>query len=167
MKPRISKRAIAQHLNALRQFAPDDRVPELLPVRAARSPSRHLEHDAQCRVIRWWDSHGSRAGAHFKYGLEEFCLYAVPNAALRSPALGAWMKAEGMRAGIPDLQLDVARDGFHGLRIEMKAGANKESDKQSEVLASLRRRGYKTMTCWTTDAAIDAIQDYLDRKPGH
>ncbi len=161
-----TKRAIAQHLNALRAFSPDDRTPELLPVRAARTydPSAGSEHKEQVKVIAAWDGTRNRAGLAFKYGLPIYALYAVPNAARRGPQLGAWMKAEGLRAGIPDLQLDVARDGFHGLRIEMKFGRNQESEAQTEVLDHLRRQGFKTYTFWTADVAIDAIQDYLDRK---
>ena len=118
-------------------------------------PRQHPEHAMQAAFFVMVD--GDRRTKHLP-------IFAVPNAARRSPRQGAWMKAEGLRAGIPDLQLDVARSGFHGLRIELKAGKNQESEEQTKVLASLRRRGYKTMTCYSADAAIDEIQDYLDGK---
>lgn len=47
-------------------------------------------------------------------------LYHVPNEGKRSRTAGARMKAEGLKKGVPDLCLPVARGGCHGLYIELK-----------------------------------------------
>ena len=59
-------------------------------------------------------------------------LFAVPNGGLRSKTEAARLKAAGVKAGVPDIMLAVARCGFHGLFIEMKVGKNKTSAAQDE-----------------------------------
>ena len=119
------------------------------------------EHQSQSAVIAWWQlaCHG--------YGLPPFALYAVPNAARRSFALAARMKAEGMRAGIPDLCLARPRYKgnamrYAGLYVEMKRkGTGTVSDAQGAVLDYLRTSGYAAMVCYSADEAIEVIKEYL------
>lgn len=47
-------------------------------------------------------------------------LYHIPNGGSRHKAEAARLRAEGVRAGVPDLCLPVPRGGFHGLYIELK-----------------------------------------------
>lgn len=47
-------------------------------------------------------------------------LYHVPNEGKRNPAAGARLVAEGLKRGVPDICLPVARGGCHGLYIELK-----------------------------------------------
>lgn len=61
-----------------------------------------LEHDEQVAVVRWLRWKGI---LHF----------AVPNAAKRSYKLAAYLEAEGVQAGVPDLILPAQR-----IAIEMK-----------------------------------------------
>ena len=119
---------------------------------------RPSEHSEQTLVIAWF----SLACKRFK--LPPFSLFAIPNAAKRSFALAAMLKAEGMRAGIPDLFL-AARSGRDqsamGLFIEMKRKPNKPSAEQLEVIDYLRRAGYHCVIAWNADEAIRAITAYL------
>lgn len=48
-------------------------------------------------------------------------LYHVPNGGKRDKATAAVLKRQGVKAGVPDLVLPVARCGYHGLYIELKA----------------------------------------------
>jgi len=54
-------------------------------------------------------------------------LHAIPNGGTRggdkrsAMIAGANMKAEGAKAGVSDIMLPVARQGYHGFYIEMKA----------------------------------------------
>ena len=48
-------------------------------------------------------------------------LFHVPNGGARGKAEAARMKRQGVKAGVPDLMLPVARGGYHGLFLEMKA----------------------------------------------
>lgn len=52
-------------------------------------------------------------------------LYHVPNEGKRSQSGGQILKAAGLKAGVPDVCLPVARRGFNSLYVEMKFGKNK------------------------------------------
>lgn len=47
-------------------------------------------------------------------------LYHIPNGGSRHRLEAIHLKQQGVRAGVPDLCLPVARDGCHGLYVEMK-----------------------------------------------
>lgn len=89
-------------------------------------------------------------------------LHAVPNGGHRHPAVARAMKDEGVKRGVPDLDLPVARGGYHGLRIELKAGRNKATEEQSEWIAALRAEGYRAEVCVGWEAAMGVIVDYLE-----
>lgn len=134
----------------------DERSPEtILPAPAKRSKT--TEHAEQCAAIDWWKM------SHRMYKLPEFALYAIPNAAKRSPRTGSSMKAEGLRAGMSDLNLDVVRGGLAGLRIEMKIKPNTLTKEQKEVQLYYNGAGYKAVVCWSSDEAIKVIKQYLER----
>ncbi len=89
-------------------------------------------------------------------------LYAIPNAAKRSMALAAAMKAEGMKSGVPDLCLPVARNNFHGLYIEMKRKKGSVvSKEQSWWKDNLIEQGYRAVICKGADEAIAEIKSYM------
>ena len=112
------------------------------------------EHTEQCAVIEWCNL---QSGAHPELEL----IYAVPNAGKRTKRQGAWMKDEGMKAGVPDLFLPVARDGYHGLYIELKIGKNKPTDSQVWWLERLTMEGYLAVVCWGYDDAVETISKYV------
>lgn len=61
-------------------------------------------------------------------------LYHVPNDGSRHKAEAGRLRAEGVKAGVPDLCLPVARGQYHGLYIELKRQrGGRTSDHQSEV----------------------------------
>ena len=47
-------------------------------------------------------------------------VFHIPNGGYRNKAEAAHLKAQGVRPGVPDLCVPVARHGYHGLYIEMK-----------------------------------------------
>jgi hypothetical protein len=137
-------------------------VPELKP-RKERAPSMEpTEHAEQKGVIEWWTK-------QYKfYGLPKFALYSVPNAQMlykfaRNPnAFMQYLKSEGLRNGIPDLQLDAARQGYHGLRLEMKRRTGGVvSPEQHEVHNYLRNAGYWVEVPRSAEMAIQCIKTYL------
>lgn len=73
-------------------------------------------------------------------------------------------KAQGMRAGIPDIFLPVPRGNWHGLYIEMKFGSNKPKGEQADVIERLDRLGYKMVVSWSWQAARDVITAYYDER---
>lgn len=86
---------------------------------------------------------------------------AVPHGGLRSKATAGRLKAEGVRAGYPDLLIDLPRGGFHGLRIEMKAPQGRASKAQQGWIARLRAAGYCAVVCKGVDAAIEEVDAYM------
>ena len=71
------------------------------------------------------------------------------------------LKAEGMKSGVPDLFLPVARQGFYGLFVELKHGSNQPSETQIAWQDRLAAEGYLALTCWGSDDAIAHISEYL------
>lgn len=89
-------------------------------------------------------------------------LYHIPNEGKRSHKTGARMKAEGLRRGVPDICLPVARGGHHGLYIEMKRVKNsKVTKEQFEWIEALVAQGYVAAVCRGCDEAISLITSYL------
>lgn len=116
------------------------------------------EHVEQCGVVRWAEA---MTGIRPELGL----LFAVPNGGGRSKAEGGRLKAEGVKPGVPDLMLPVARQGYHGLFIEMKrAGGGRLSLYQREWRARLEAEGYRWVCCEGMDAGIKALREYLGIK---
>lgn len=90
-------------------------------------------------------------------------LYHVPNEGKRSRTAGARMKAEGLKKGVPDLCLPVARGGCHGLYIELKREkSGKATAAQIEWMEALMREGYAVSLCHGWEAAAKTIRDYLE-----
>ena len=112
------------------------------------------EHDEQAALFGWAQL---QANAWPELGL----LYAIPNGGHRHKAVAAKLHAEGVKKGVPDVCLPVARGGFHGLYIEMKYGRNGTSTDQDAWLEALAKQGYKTAVCWGFEAAQRAVTHYL------
>ena len=69
------------------------------------------EHQIQTCVMEW-------AEGQLIQHPELKMLYAIPNGGARNAITGALLKAEGVKPGVPDLCLPVARGKYHGLYIE-------------------------------------------------
>jgi len=86
--------------------APDRKAPRpyAAPTKSVVKESLPTEHEEQKAFVKWF---------HQQY--PRVLMFAVPNAAMRSPELAAYLKAEGMVKGIPDLIVPEWR-----LAVEMK-----------------------------------------------
>ena len=91
-------------------------------------------------------------------------LYHIPNGGQRNIAEAANLKRQGVKAGVPDLCLPVARGKYHGLYIELKYGKNKPTDKQYEWLTALQNQGYAAVVCYGWNHAAKTITNYLNLK---
>lgn len=91
-------------------------------------------------------------------------MYHVPNEGKRSKVTGAKLKAAGLKAGVPDICLPVARGVHIGLYIEMKVGNNKPTENQKKWLDALKREGHFTAVCYSWEQAKGVIEDYLSKK---
>lgn len=88
-------------------------------------------------------------------------LNAVPNGGWRNKAVAAKLKAEGVVAGVADLELNIARGGYHGLKIEMKTEKGKQSPAQKDWQRLIEAQGYRYVICRSLEDFITAIDDYL------
>lgn len=113
------------------------------------------ESKSQQAVIKWWDMacHG--------YGLPKGLLFAIPNGGARDVITGSILKAEGVRAGVPDLFLAKPKRLQSGLFIEMKSKGGKVSPQQIEYIKNLSDSGYEVRTCYSSQEAIKVIGQYL------
>lgn len=133
----------------------------LAVARRALTPS---EHEEQAAVIAW-------AALHEEKWPCLSLLYAVPNGGHRHAATAGRLRAEGVRAGVPDLVLPSARGGYCGLYLEMKrapAGGGSlaaVTDDQRAWLVALAAEGYATAVCLGAEAAIRVLAHYCGMPP--
>lgn len=93
-------------------------------------------------------------------------LYHVPNGGSRNAKEAANLKAQGVRAGVPDLELPAARGVYTGLHIEMKHGKNRVSKEQDRFLMALKEMGRCAVVCYEAEPAMKVIKEYMQLKPG-
>ena len=111
------------------------------------------EHAEQKALFVWWRT---------QYRHMEPLLIAIPNGGARTLRTGAMLKAEGVRAGVPDIFLAYPAGGYHGLWIEMKRRAHGyASPEQKFMLNVFRKAGYDCAVCRGWDEAREKIQSYL------
>ena len=90
-------------------------------------------------------------------------LYHIPNGGSRHKAEAARLRAEGVRAGVPDLCLPVPRGGFHGLYIELKRlRGGRLSEQQRAWLDALGKQGDAVAVCKGWEDAAETILRYLE-----
>lgn len=91
-------------------------------------------------------------------------MYHVPNEGKRQQGTGAILKAAGLKKGVPDIVLPVARWQYHGLYIELKFGDNKPTKEQRAYMEQLRAEGYQTAVAYGFEQAREIIRHYLRRQ---
>ena len=102
-----------------------------------------------------------RAAAHPELRL----LYHIPNGGKRTKTEARRFCAQGVKPGVPDLCLPVARRGYHGLYIELKRRkGGRVSAAQRDWLCYLGEQGYFAVTCSGWQAAAETICRYLGIK---
>lgn len=126
--------------------------------RVRRRPTCDSEHAEQAALFRWAEFARSRLP-------ELALLYAVPNGGHRHKATAARLKAEGVKRGVPDVCLPVARGGAHGLYIEIKTERGKPTPEQLGWIRALRRQGYAAEVCRGWESARSMIEHYLTADP--
>lgn len=125
------------------------------------------EHAEQVALFQWAELRKSVYP-------ELIFLFAIPNGAKlpysrnargqRYCKQGVYLKAEGLRSGVPDICLPVPRGQHHGLFIELKAGDNTASENQERWLEALNGFGYLAVLAWGWQEASELIQGYLEER---
>jgi len=120
---------------------------------------KQREHELQKACITWATlNQGQRPALKW--------LHAIPNGGARHFKVAAKLKAEGVKPGVPDLFLPVARGGFHGLYIELKIGKNNPSLHQLDWLDHLAVEGYSVHVVRDdVQRFIEIVDSYLKLGP--
>jgi hypothetical protein len=95
-------------------------------------------------------------------------IYHVPNGGHRHKAVAVKLKEQGVKAGIPDLVLPMARGGYFGLYIEFKATPPFDaavSPGQDSYLHALTEQGYLAIVCRGHFDAMEQLRAYLMLPP--
>jgi hypothetical protein len=110
------------------------------------------EHRIQVACFNWFN---------VQYPKFRGLLYHVPNGGWRDKVVAAKLKAGGVVPGVADLALDMARGGYHGMKIELKTAKGKQSPAQREWQRLVEAQGYRYIICHSLDEFKKEIDGYL------
>ena len=117
---------------------------------------RQLERAEQIALFNW------AAWQEKKYP-ELRVMFAIPNGGSRHKAEAKYLKASGVKAGVPDICLPIARHGYNCLWIEMKSPRGNQSVNQVCWQQDLTEYGGHYVVCYSWEEAKDTIIWYLDK----
>ncbi|MGV8917811.1 MAG: VRR-NUC domain-containing protein [Pseudomonas sp.] len=95
-------------------------------------------------------------------------IYHVPNGGLRNKLVAIKLKGQGVKAGIPDLVLPMARGGYFGMYLEFKATPPNDAPVSASQHARIRllgEQGYLAIVCRGHFDAMEQIRAYLRLAP--
>ena len=116
------------------------------------------EDQEQMALMQWAKF---EEGAHPELKL----LHHIPNGGSRTKAEAGRFRAMGVKPGVPDLFLPVARGGLHGLYIELKRQeGGRASAAQKGWMKALEDQGYAVHLCHGWEYAKNVILEYLGMK---
>lgn len=118
------------------------------------------EQQHQQAVIKWSQQ------PHIRGKWPELKLmFHIPNERYCTPAQGKQLKLAGVRKGVPDLCLPVARKDYHGLYIELKTETGRTSYEQNFWIEQLTAQGYFVHVAHGWESAVRVIEWYLYKSP--
>ena len=126
--------------------------------KANNTPAKrqNREDTEQIALVEWASWYKFNGGKLSDY------LHHSPNGGSRNIVEATKFKRMGVLAGFPDLFLFVARGGYHGLFIELKAKGGRVSKAQADMIARLQKAGYLCCVCFGANSAIETIKAYLE-----
>jgi len=92
-------------------------------------------------------------------------LHAIPNGGRRDPIEATHLKQQGVKRGVPDLHLPVARRGFHSLYIEVKTDVGRTTPDQDWWHEELIQSGNCVQVCRGWESAVALLEWYLGGDP--
>lgn len=91
--------------------------------------------------------------------------YHIPNGGSRNAIEAHNLRLQGVKAGVPDICLPVARGKYHGLYIELKRQQKSRVSVDQKIwLNALRDQGYLAVVCYGWEDAKNVIEGYLNGK---
>jgi len=85
----------------------------------------------------------------------------IPNEGKRETITGKNLQSIGMIAGVADLFIPIARNGYHGIWIEVKSQKGHLSESQRIFLSRMEQQGYLTATVRSLEQFQDIVNRYL------
>ena len=116
------------------------------------------EHAHQAAYFCWCSQHSDE---RLRFA------FAIPNGGKRTKVTASRLKAEGVRAGVPDTFLPIPVGMFHGLWIEFKKPGDKNKKKgrldpeQIKWRDFLKSQNYGHFVAFTYRQAIEVTVQYL------
>lgn len=86
---------------------------------------------------------------------------AIPNGGKRTKRQGAWLKAEGLKPGMPDTWFSIPTYTYPGMYIEFKKPGGKLTPAQKKRFPLLIAQGYKIEICYDWIIARDIFIHYI------
>lgn len=142
-----------QHALSQKKFKPES-AHKIALVALAKKPdlySRNAEHYIQVRLFYMVERHFPDLYRAMK---------AVPNGGLRSKTTAGKMKAEGQKAGSPDIDIDYPRGAYHGMKLEVKTEKGKLQLNQADAIDYFNKLGYFTVCGKGFDECYQMIKEY-------
>lgn len=93
-------------------------------------------------------------------------LHHIPNGGNRDVVEARHLKQQGVKKGVPDLHLPVARGAYHSLYIEMKAETGRTSPEQEWWIRELMQEGNFCEVCHGWESAVRVLERYLGLEEG-
>ena len=123
-------------------------------------PKKHFYEDAESRALWQAAQHTVELRDH---------LFHIPNGGKRNKREAARMKGMGVRAGVHDYMLPIARGMYHGLWIELKPhkvvlsakDRPRASDSQITWRNRMRKQGYAAYVIVGWQNALIVMENYL------
>jgi hypothetical protein len=143
MRDRITKR----YLNAYGALYGEGQI--TLPKKRSKSLIP-LEREEQEVVKQWLEK-------------MNIIFYHIPNGGKRTVVEGVILKRMGVKAGIPDFCIPMARKGYHGLYGELKRRKGGViSVQQAYWLSELTKQGYYVFVAHGADEFIQQVKNYME-----
>src|SRR5271157_2297726 len=111
---------------------------------------KQLEQQQQIYLFKWAST------MEQKYQCLKY-MFHIPNGGARNKITGRNLKLAGVKKGVPDICLPVAKGKYHALYIEMKSEKGEISIDQSEFIMVLRGNGYRVDICFSWNQAAQTI----------
>ncbi|WP_207869539.1 VRR-NUC domain-containing protein [Pseudomonas sp. 51_B] len=132
-------------------------APALRPFKAKSARAKPVDREGQEQAALMKE-------LQLRYPQAYKLIYHVPNGGHRVKAVAGKLKAQGVKAGVPDLVLPMARGGYFGLYIEFKAKPPFDAEvspSQDAYLQMLTAQNYLAIVCRGSIDAVEAIRAYL------
>jgi hypothetical protein len=117
-----------------------------------------LNHPSEAQIqsdfFRWVDMHSKRHP-------ELLLCYSIPNGSHKSPASAGLHKRTGLKSGVPDVHLPIAKGLFVGWWCEFKSKHGSVAVNQKEWHRRLSAHGHRVCIARSWDAAANELIDYL------